>query len=163
MKRLIAAVITVGVVTLGTAGVAAAQQTGGSTSPSTQQAPGSSSTPNAKGKHPGVQRAALRITAKTLGLKPKDLLTGLCGGKTVAQLASQQGKSVTDVTNALDKAADARSDKAEQAGKITAAQATQRKSKVSGTVSTLVNSYQPKAQLCQRLQSGAGATPTTNT
>jgi len=161
MKRLIAAVVTVGVVTLGTAGVASAQQSGGSTSPSSPP-PSSSTAPGTKAGHRGVQRAALRITAKTLGLKPKDLLTGLCGGKTVAQLASQQGKSVSDVTNALDQAADARIDKAQSAGKITAAQAAQRKSQVSSRVSTLVNSYQPKAKVCQRLQSGAAATPTTN-
>jgi hypothetical protein len=161
MKRLIAAVITVGVVTLGTAGVAAAQQTGGSTSPSTQPAANSSGTSNAKTARRGTQRAALRIAAKTLGLKPKDVLTGLCGGKTVAQLASQQGKSVSDVTNALDKAADARMEKAQKAGRITAAQATQRESQVNSRVTKLVNSYQPSAQVCQRLQSGA-ATPTTS-
>ena len=159
MKRLIAAVITVGVVTLGTAGVASAQQTGGSTNPTTQQAPGSSST---KAKHPVRALGVLRIVATTLGLKPRAVVTGLCGGQTLAQLASANGKSASDLTTALVKAGDTRIAKAEKAKRITAAQAAQRESKLTSKASQLVNSYQPPAMRCQKLQSGAAATTPTS-
>lgn len=156
MKKLIAAVITVGVVTLGTAGVAAAQQTGGSTSPTTQAGT------NVKHPRRGTQRAALRIVAKTLGAQPRVVVTGLCGGQTLAQIAAANGKSASDLTSALVKAADARIEKAEKAGKITSSQASQRESTVSAKITQLVNSYQPSATRCQRLQSGSSATTPTS-
>jgi len=161
MKRLIAAVLTVGVVTLGTAGIAAAQQTGGS-GPSTSQPASNTAGANKKG-HPRVERAALRIVASTLGVKPKDVVSGLCGGQTLAQLASAHGKSASDLITALDNAAKVRITKAEQNGRINSTQAAQRESTVDARVTKLVNSFQPSTQRCQMLKNRASASPTTGT
>lgn len=42
-------------------------------------------------------RSRLPIIAKTLGMKPKDVLSELEAGKTVSQIAQEHGKTVTDV------------------------------------------------------------------
>ena len=42
-------------------------------------------------------RSRLPIIAKTLGMKPKDVLSELEAGKTVAQIAQEHGKTVSDV------------------------------------------------------------------
>lgn len=148
MKRFMVTVAAVGLLTVGTAGVAAAQSTGaGSSTP----------TSSPKGHRPHTKGAGvLQVTAKTLGVKPRELATGLCSGQTVAQLASQHGKTTQDVITALVKAADQRIDQAVKAGKIDATKAAQRKSKVEATVTARVDSFKPSAARCQKLQ-GAGA------
>src|SRR5260370_29242305 len=101
MKRIILAAVTVGCLTLGSVGVAAAQ-TGGTTSTSTQPAPNGAN----HAKH-GRKGGVLHAAATALGVKPRDLVAGLCSGKTLAQLASQHGKSTQDLINAGAKAPDA--------------------------------------------------------
>jgi hypothetical protein len=156
MKRFITAGLIVGLFTLGSAGVAAAQ-TSGSTSPSTQPAPNAAN----HGKHGRPGAAALRAAASALGVKPRDLLTGLCSGKTLAQLASEHGKSTQDVINALVKTADARIDKAVQAGRIDPSKAAKRKSNVEARVTKLVSNLHVSSQRCQRVSSGTS--PSGNT
>src|SRR5450759_1262081 len=157
MKRFIVTVIAVGLLTVGNAGVDAAQATGGgSTSPTSQPAGKAHGS-----RRPGV--GVLAVAAKTLGVKPRELVSGLCGGQTIAQIASQHGKSTQDVIAALVKAADARIDQAVKAGRIDAAQATQRKSTVEARVTARVNSFKPSTTRCQKLQgsgTGASGTPT---
>jgi LAS superfamily LD-carboxypeptidase LdcB len=157
MKRLIVTALAVGLLTLGTAGVASAQTTGGSsTSPSTQ-APN----PNTKhGARTGVAVGVLRVSAKTIGVKPRDLATALCGGQTLEAVASQHGKSAPDLVTALVKAADQRIDKAQQSGKVDAAKASTLKASAQARVTKLVSSYHPSAKRCQALQ-GNGASGTT--
>jgi hypothetical protein len=154
MKRFIVAAVAVGLLTVGTAGVAAAQTTGSGSSSSTSQPAGP------QGKATGAQRRArgvLVIAAKTLGVKPRELVTGLCGGQTIDQIASQHGKSTKDITAAVVKAADARIDKAVKAGKLDATQAARRKSAVESQVTARIGSYKPSAALCQKLQGSANA------
>lgn len=158
MKKLIGATLIVGLVTFASVGVASAQTGGSGTSPS--------SAPSATGHkgHRGVARGVLSVTARTLDLKARDVVSALCSGKTLAQLASEHGKSTSDLVSALVKAADARVDAAVKAGRISSAQAATRKSKLESRANQLVTSFQPKAARCQRLQgSGAGAStsPTT--
>jgi len=158
MKRLLVVVAAAGLLTLGSAGVAAAQTSGGSTPNPTSP---SSATPNRqKGR---VAAAVLKVSAQTLGIKPRDLVTGLCSGQTLAQVASAHGKTSQDLINALVQKADQRIQANEQAGKITQAQEATREAKVKDKVTTVVTSYHVPTQRCQRLQGGgAGATtPTT--
>jgi len=158
MKRLLVVVAAAGLLTLGSVGVAAAQTTGGTTNPST---PPSTATHN--GRRGRVAGAVLRVSAQTLGVKPRDLVTGLCSGQTLAQVASAHGKTPQDLINALVKVADQKIQANEKAGRITQAQATTRMSKVKAKVTQLVDTYQVPAARCQRLQGGAGGstTPTT--
>jgi hypothetical protein len=154
MKRFIVTVVTVGFLTVGTAGVAAAQTGGGSTSPSSQPAG-----TQAKAHHRRVAAGVLAVAAKTLGVKPRELATALCGGQTVAQVASQHGKSTQDIIDALVKAADARIDQAVKSGKLDAAKAAKRKSTFKDQVSSRITSFKLSAARCQKLQ-GAGTSGT---
>jgi len=157
MKRFIVTAIAVGLLTVGTAGVAAAQTTGGgSTSPASQPAG-----TQAKAHRARTGVAALAVAAKTLGIKPRELATGLCGGQTIAQIALQHGKSTKDVVAALVKAADARTDQSVKAGRLDATQAAQRKSTIEARVTARVNSFKLSTTRCQKLQgSGAGTSGT---
>ncbi len=151
MRRFIVTAIAVGLLTVGTAGAAVAQTTGsGSSSPTSQPA-----ATRPKGAHRGA--GALAVAAKTLGVKPRALATGLCDGQSLAQIASQHGKSTQDVVTALVKAADARIDRLVKAGRLDATKAAQRKSTVEARVTARVNSFKPSATRCQKLQSGATA------
>ena len=158
MKRFITAGVIVGLLTLGSVGVAAAQTTGSTNPPN----PPSSSVTN-NGRHVRRGVVVLRAAATALGVKPRDLLTGLCSGKTLAQLAAEHGRSAQDVINALVKAADARIDRAVQAGRIDATQAAQRKSNVEARVTNLVNNLHLSSQRCQRLSGGGASKPGTGT
>jgi hypothetical protein len=158
MKRVITAGVVVGLLTLGSVGVAAAQTT--STSPSNPPAPNAANHPGKFGRRGA---GVLFVVARELKVKPRDLLTGLCSGKTLAQLASEHGKSAQDVINALVKAADARIDRAVQAGRINASQASQRKSTIEARVTNLVNNFHPSSQRCQRLSGGAASPSGTGT
>ena len=159
MKRVITAGVIVGLLTLGSVGVAAAQ-TGGTTTPSNPSAPNAA---NHQGKHGRRGAGVLRAAAAALGVKPRDLLAGLCSGKTLAQLASEHGTTAQDLINALVKAADARIDRAVQAGRIDATQAAQRKSRIEARVTNLVNNGHLSSQRCQRLSGGGASNPGTGT
>ena len=113
MKRLIFVVALAGLVTLGSVGVAAAQSTGGSTSPST---PAPNTATNRNGRLGGQAVAVLRVSAQTLGVTPKDLAASLCGGQTLSQVASAHGQSAQTLINAIVKAADQRISKARRRG-----------------------------------------------
>ncbi|HEY6318590.1 MAG TPA: hypothetical protein VI462_11970 [Acidimicrobiia bacterium] len=155
MKRLLVVVAAAGLLTLGSAGVAAAQTSGGSTTNPTS--PHSSTSP--KGQKGRVVVGVLRVSAQTLAITPRDLVNGLCSGQTLAQVASAHGKTSQDLINALIQKADQRVQANEKAGKITQAQETTREAKVKDKVTKLVTSYQVPMQRCQRLQGGgAGAT-----
>jgi hypothetical protein len=159
MKRVITAGVIVGLLTLGSVGVAAAQ-TNGSNGPSSPPAPNSATHEGRYGRRGLV---VLRAAATALGVKPRDLLTGLCSGKTLAQLAAEHGKSTQDVISALVKAADARIDRAVQAGRIDATQAAQRKTQIEARVTNLVNSFHLSSQRCQRVSGGGASKSGTGT
>jgi hypothetical protein len=154
MKRFIMTVAAVGLLTVGTASVAAAQDTGaGSTSSSTPASGNQAPTPKATGRH--HRAGVLQVTAKTLGVKPRDLVVQLCGGQTISQIASQHGKSTQDVIHALVTAADQRIDQAVKAGRLDATKAAQRKTQVEARVTARVNDFKPSAARCQKL-AGSG-------
>jgi len=67
-------------------------------------------------------RGQLPAAAKYLGLKPAQLFQQLAGGKSLADLATAKGKSVSGLEQAMTAAFTARLDKALAAKRITAAQ-----------------------------------------
>ncbi len=86
-----------------------------------------------------LRREGVVISAKTIGVTPKDLVTELRTGKSVADVAGEHGVSAQTVVNALVTAADARVDKAVTSNKVTSAQATTIKAKLPTVVSKAVN------------------------
>lgn len=85
----------------------------------------------------------LEAAATYLGLTRDQLRTELESGKSLAQIATAEGKSVDGLKQALIADAKARLDQAVKDGKITAAQETQMLSDLSSHIDDLVNNTGP--------------------
>lgn len=139
LKKLIAPVVIAGALLGGAAGAASA----GAATPAPATA---TVTPTAKSAHPHgtrarkhrrqIRRAALAISAKTLGMTPKALAAELRSGKSIAQVAGGQTQAVI---NALVSAGDARVAKAVSNHKLTAAQGAKITAALPGDVNKAVN------------------------
>jgi urease alpha subunit len=77
-----------------------------------------------------LRREGAAISAKAIGVTTKALVTELRTGKSVAEVATEHGVSVTTVVNALVSAADARVDQAVAKHTLTLAQAAAIKAKL---------------------------------
>ncbi len=71
-----------------------------------------------------IRRDGVAISAKTIGVTPKALVTELRTGKSIADVATEHGVSPQTVVNALVTAADAKVTTAVNDHKLTAAQGT---------------------------------------
>lgn len=78
-----------------------------------------------------------------LGLSEAEVRTQLASGKTLAQIAKDQGKSVDGLVQALVKDAEAKIDAAVASGRLTSAQADKAKSTLEQAVTDLVNGKFP--------------------
>ncbi len=148
LKKVLAPVVLVGALLGGAlaAGTASAA-TPGTASPSITAAP--AATPATAGKQGAhgwlrnhrrqLRRAGAAISAKTIGVTTKALVTELRSGKSVAQVAGEHGVSTQTVVDALVSAADARVDKAVSNQKLTSAQAATIKAKLPALVAKAVN------------------------
>jgi hypothetical protein len=87
----------------------------------------------------GAKGGPLRAAASYLGLSVSQLLDQLQGGKSLAQIASSEHKSLTGLENALVSAERSRLDKARAAGAITAAQEQQQLARIEARVKAMVN------------------------
>lgn len=83
-----------------------------------------------------IARNAMKTVAETLGMEPKELITQLRGGSTIADVAGSQTPAVVA---ALTAEANAAIDKAVADGKITAEQGALAKSKVGERIDSFVN------------------------
>ena len=99
-----------------------------------------------KGKAPAV---VMKAAASYVGLSPKELAANLQSGKSLAQIATAQGKSVDGLKAAILAAFKARLDKAVAAGKATAAQAQERLTKLASHIDRIVNGA-PKQRAGER-------------
>jgi hypothetical protein len=89
--------------------------------------------------HLGAAGGPLSAAASYLGLSVQQLADQLGSGKSLAQIANSQHKSVTGLENALVSAERTRLDKARAAGAITAAQEQQQLARIEARVKALVN------------------------
>jgi uncharacterized protein YidB (DUF937 family) len=141
MKKLIAAVTTAGLLTLGLAGTAFAAGGGGSSNGGN-----TATTQTAKGtaRHPIARRAlrtAVKTAADTIGVQPKDLLVAVKGGQTVGEFADSKGVPAKTVVDAIVKALDDKIDKAVTDGKLDAARADKLKARVRKFADRVVNTH----------------------
>jgi ribosomal protein S20 len=99
----------------------------------------------AKAKALGPERAgrlvkgAAQVAADTIGISPAELRDAVKGGKTIAQVAEDHGKTGQEVIDAIVAAANTKIDKAVADGKLDAARAAQMKTKLVDRVTKLVN------------------------
>ena len=87
--------------------------------------------------------AGLDAAASYLGLTETELQARLASGKTLAQIAKDEGKSVDGLVQALVKQAESKIDAAVADGRLTKAQADDLKSGLEGRVTDLVNGTFP--------------------
>jgi hypothetical protein len=136
-NKRIAAIVASGVLAVGIgAGIADAAQKGGSTptgAAAAQQLRG-------PGPGPGAQAAA-----DYLGLTAAELRTQLESGKTLAQVATAQGKTVSGLEDAIVADAKTHLDADVAAGKLTAAQASTMLANLTAHVDDMVNHTGPPA------------------
>jgi hypothetical protein len=86
-----------------------------------------------------IRKAGVDLSAKTIGITPKALVTELRTGKSVAQVAAEHGVSAQTVVNALVGAVDGKVDQAVTSGKLTAAEAAKIKAALPGYITKAVN------------------------
>ena len=91
----------------------------------------------------GILGPSLDAATGYLGLTAAQLRTQLHSGKTLAQIATAQGKDPAKLVDALVNAETAQLDKAVQAGKLTAAQEQQILANLKQRVTDLVNGTFP--------------------
>ena len=94
-------------------------------------------------EHGGPFMRGLDAAASYLGLTEAELRTQLSSGKTLAQIAKDEGKSVDGLVQALVKDADAKIDAAVASGRLTKDQADKAKSSLEQAVTDLVNGKFP--------------------
>ena len=97
----------------------------------------------AKGKNVRrlVVRGAIRVSARTIGITPKELATDLKNGQSVADVAAAHNVDKQKVIDALVAAADKRIDTAASKGKLTPERAATLKSKVPAAAAKFVDHH----------------------
>jgi len=99
---------------------------------------------NCNGAGPvGVQGAPMAAAATYLGLNQTELRTQKAAGKTLAQIAVAQGKTVAGLKAAMIAGVEKNLDAAVAAGRITAAQAADRLADMQDRIDALVNATAP--------------------
>jgi hypothetical protein len=93
--------------------------------------------------HHGPFKAGLESAAKYLGLSEEKLFAQLRDGKTLAQVAKAQGKSVSGLVNTMTKDAETKLDQAVKDGKLTEAQKKEFVTGLEARVTDLVNGRFP--------------------
>ena len=138
MRKLIAALTATSVLTLGGAGVAAAQGDAGSEQ-GTQSAEGRRHHPRRHGL-----RIAARAAAEALGMTVAELREAVRGGQTVAQVAESKGVNADDVEQAIVSALTEAVDRALSEGRIGEERAARIKERLP-TFAERFMSHEPKA------------------
>ena len=159
MKKLIATVTAAGLLTLGGAGIASAQDgNGGASSNDTPTTTQPDAKANRHAQHRKVRREAIRAAveaaAKAIGIEPKELVQAVRGGQTIAQVAQSKGVDPQDVVSAIVTAIDAKIDQAVADGKLPADRAAKAKERVPALADRFVNNLPKRFQ-------GKQQTPTT--
>jgi hypothetical protein len=88
--------------------------------------------------------ASLDAAATALGLKAPELRTKLEAGKSIADVAKDQGKDIADVKSAIKAAVTKQLDAAVSAGRLTAAQRTEELAELDQHLDDLVNATPPE-------------------
>ena len=139
-KKFVAPVVIAGVL-LGGAATAATAGTASAATPATATATTGHHALKTwlKAHRRQIRRAALAVSAKTIGITPQALRAELKSGKSVAQVAGEHGVTAQTVIGALVGAADTRIDQAVSDHKLTSDQAAKLKAALPARVTKAVN------------------------
>ncbi|HEY5024681.1 MAG TPA: hypothetical protein VII76_06875 [Acidimicrobiales bacterium] len=145
MKKMIATV-TVGLALSGVAGIGLSA---GLATPAGAATPSAVAGPSTAARHPlrawlrahrkALARDTVRISAKTIGITPKDLLSTLRSGQSIAEVAQAHNVDVQTVVSALVQAADTQVGQAVDNHKLTQAQADKIEAVLLEAVTKVVN------------------------
>src|SRR4051794_3932920 len=101
--------------------------------------------PANQAKHPhlrrAIRRAIVRISAKTIGIEPADLVKELRAGKSIAEVANAHHVAPQKVIDALVKAGTARIEKAVTNGHLTRARANKLEARLPALATKVVNHH----------------------
>lgn len=86
-----------------------------------------------------IRRAAIAVSATTIGVTPRALVTELRTGKSIAQVAGEHNVSASTVEAAMLTAAEGKVSQAVTAGKLTQAQAAKIDAALPARIAKLVN------------------------
>ncbi|MCI0791614.1 MAG: hypothetical protein J4O02_07580, partial [Chloroflexi bacterium] len=91
----------------------------------------------------GPRHAIVNTVADTLGMDKRDLVAELRSGKTLAEVAQENGVDVDEVIEALVEVADERLDQAVESGRITGEEAEGKLASIEERISALVDKVLP--------------------
>jgi len=145
MKKMIATA-TVGLALSGIAGVGLSA---GLASPAGAATPSAVTSPNTTGRHPlrawlrahrkALARDTVQVSAKQIGITPKDLVVSLRSGQSIAQVAAAHNVDVQTVENALVQAGDSAIGRAVDTHTLTPAQGSKLEAVLPTAVSKVVD------------------------
>jgi hypothetical protein len=139
MKRMVAPLVIGGALLTGATTVA------GTAYAATPVATAASSSPTqtfktwVKAHRRALRREGITISAKTIGVTPKDLVAELRSGKSIADVAGENNVSAQTVIDALVGAADTAISKAVADHELSSAEATKIEAALPGRIGKLVN------------------------
>ncbi len=138
MRKTLVSVLLAGSLAAGGA-VAFTSVSAGAAAPTSTSASAATTKP---AKHPAVRRAIRRavvlISAKTIGVKPADLVNELKSGKSIADVAKAHNVKPAAVVTALVKAGHARVEQAVKNHRITRARANKIEARLPGLATKVV-------------------------
>jgi len=137
MKKLLATVVTAGVLVTGTATVASAA-TGSSSTVQTHASVKTHANAHHNLRH-RARRAGAKVAASTIGIDVKTLVKEVRSGKSVAEVAQAHNVDPQKVIDAVVNAGDKKIDELVTNGKLSAERAATLKSKLPALVTRLVN------------------------
>ncbi len=108
LKKLAVPIVAGGMLLGGIAATATAYASTPTASVAAPQANKSAIRAWVKAHRRAIAKAGIAISAKTIGVTPKDLVTELKSGKSIADVAGEHGVNVQAVVTVLDNAANAR-------------------------------------------------------
>jgi hypothetical protein len=137
LKKTLAA--TVAATTLGVGGLALVSAGGATATPTPTSTPGATAKAHVgrRALRRRVLRGAVKVSAKSIGIPPKDLVAQLKTGKSVAQVATAHGVSPSKVVSDLVTAGDKRVDTLVSKHRITA----ERGAKIKARIPTLADKF----------------------
>ena len=145
MRKTLVSVLLAGSLAAGGAVAFTSLSAGATTATPTAASASATTAKTTTAKHPlirkAIRRAVVRISAKTIGVTPADLVQELKAGKSIADVAGEHNVQASTVVNALVKAGDQELTKLVKNHRITAARAKKIAARLPALATKVVNKH----------------------